>query len=68
MAIIISNHDTPLPLPGGIVLRPGARTNVARWDFIKNDDVVKSWVKAGLLTEEKAVEPEVAAGGKKKAD
>lgn len=68
MAIIISNHDTPLPLPGGIVLRPGARTNVERWDVIKNDDVVKSWVKAGLLTEEKAVEPEAAPVGKKKAD
>ena len=68
MAIIISNHDAPLPLPGGVTLRPGARTNVERWDFIKNDDVVKSLIKAGLLTEEKVVEPEAAPVGKKKAD
>ncbi|MCA0343125.1 MAG: hypothetical protein LCH99_25760 [Proteobacteria bacterium] len=52
MTVVISNHDTPLPLPGGPTLRPGARTNVEHWERLKNNDIVKAWVSAGLITVE----------------
>lgn len=68
MAIIISHHDAPLPLPNGQTLRPGARTNVDRWDTVKDHDLVKGWLKAGLLTEDKGEIAEKAPSSKKKVN
>lgn len=49
MAVIISHHKGPLGLPGGPVLRPEAKTEVARWDIIKRHAVVKAWIEVGVL-------------------
>ncbi|MCO5152577.1 MULTISPECIES: hypothetical protein [unclassified Shinella] len=49
MTKVTSNHDGPLGLPGGVVLRPGVATNVERWSIIKDHAVVRSWIDAGVL-------------------
>lgn len=66
MTIVISNHDTPLPLPGGPTLRPGARTNVERWELLKNNDIVKAWLSAGLLKVDQEEAPPEPADDKKR--
>lgn len=42
-------HNTPLRLPNGQELRPNVSTEVARWDILKNHNVVKAWISAGLI-------------------
>lgn len=49
MASITNTHDTALGLPNGVILPPGAPTNVDSWDEVKDNAVVKAWQKAGIL-------------------
>ena len=49
MAKIVLKHTGPLTLPNGQTLRPDAEVNVDRWDVLKNHNVVKAWLNAGLL-------------------
>lgn len=52
MTVVVSSHNSELGLPmGGPVLRPGARTEVANWDRLRNHNVVAAWLRAGILTE-----------------
>lgn len=51
MPKITLNHSGPLGLPGGTKLRPGVATEVPNWNILKNHNVVKAWIKAGLLVE-----------------
>lgn len=41
---------TPLGLPGGLVIEPGKTVPVPNWTAIKDNHVVKAWVKSKLLT------------------
>lgn len=40
---------TPLGLPGGLVIEPGKTVPVPNWHAIKDNHVVKAWVKSKLL-------------------
>lgn len=51
MPKITLHHSGPLGLPGGTKLRPGVATEVPNWNILKNHNVVKSWIAAGLLVE-----------------
>lgn len=54
MSIITNTYQSPLALPGGTVLQPGVPTPVHGWDKIKDNHVVKAWLKAGTLRAEEA--------------
>lgn len=60
MAIITNNHKSPLGLPGGTVLAPGAKTPVHNWHAVKDNKVVAAWVKARILTVQDEVAPVAA--------
>lgn len=49
MAVIRSNHKSPLGLPGGITLNPGRRVKVERWEIVKDHAVVRSWLAAKVI-------------------
>lgn len=52
MARITSSHDAPLGIPGGPTIRPGASVRIDQWDILKENETVKAWVAAGILSEE----------------
>jgi hypothetical protein len=53
MATVTNNTPrTPLGLPGGIVVAPGESKNIPGWAAIKDNAIVKAWVKAKVLTVE----------------
>jgi hypothetical protein len=49
MSTITNTHRNALAIPGGTVLQPGRPTPVHDWDKIKDNHVVKAWLKAGIL-------------------
>jgi hypothetical protein len=49
---VTNNHSGPLGLPGGQELLSKVSTHVDGWDEIKENAVVKSWLKAGILVED----------------
>lgn len=53
---IINNHDRPLGLPSGLVLRPGVATHAPDWVRDSQNDIVARWVKTGVLSVEGAAE------------
>ncbi len=54
MAVITNTTRTAVGLPGGTVLEPSVPTPVHGWDKIKENHVVKAWLKAGVLRAEAA--------------
>lgn len=48
--ITLRNYAGSLVLPlGGVTLRPEVATEIPNWDVMKNHNVVKQWLNAGIL-------------------
>ncbi len=62
MTTIKSNHDAPLPLPGGQTINPFATVSVENFDVLQHNDVVKAWLAAEVIevVKEKAAKTEKA--------
>lgn len=62
MTLIKSNHDAPLPVPGGPTINPFATVPVDNFDVLQHNDVVKAWLAAEVIevVKEKAVKTEKA--------
>jgi hypothetical protein len=65
MAVIKSNHHSPLGLPGGPLVNPGAKVKVERWHVIRDHPVIKAWIAAGVIevVGEEQVEPKPEPSG-----
>lgn len=65
MANIKSNYGSPLALPGGPTIPPGATVAVERWRIIRGSFVVQSWLAAKVIEvadDELATKPEGEGG------
>ncbi len=67
MADIKSNYGSPLGIPGGPTIAPGATAKVERWKFVKDSYIVKTWLDAGVIEvvaddEERDTAPEGGGG------
>ena len=49
MADIKSNYNSPLGLPSGQTITPGATIAVEKWKHNKDHAVVKAWLAAGVI-------------------
>lgn len=50
MTILKSNHDAPLPIPGGPTINPFASVSVENFDILQHNDIVKSWLAAEVIS------------------
>ncbi len=65
MADIKSNYGSPLGIPGGPTIEPGATAKVECWKFIKDSYIVQAWLAAKVIEvinddEERATAPDPA--------
>ncbi len=63
MADIKSNYGSPLGIPGGPTIEPGATAKVECWKFVKDSYIVQAWLAANVIEvvsddEERATAPE----------
>ena len=51
-ANLTSSHTSPLGLPNkaNTILPPNVTVKVPDWEILKNNSVVKAWMKAGILS------------------
>lgn len=50
MTLLKSNHDAPLPVPGGPTINPFATVSVDNFEVLQHNDIVKSWLAAEVIT------------------
>jgi hypothetical protein len=50
MTLLKSNHDAPLPVPGGPTIKPFATVSVDNFEVLQHNDIVKSWLAAEVIT------------------
>jgi len=56
MTVVTNNHTSPLGLPRGLVIQPGASVRVDNWRILRNHAVVAAWLAAGVLSVEDGTE------------